>query len=108
MSFRFCRVPPETVCLRRKGKMADDDVSAVKSHKMALDKEKARLLGFTLTWAPSGLWRTETHLKTELPKLLDFVTRNTLYDTGEAFMRDVLLSTAFTVESLPYCLDNVT
>lgn len=34
--------------------MADDDsVSAEKSHKMALDKEKARLLGFILDFAPS-------------------------------------------------------
>lgn len=42
ISFCFRRVSPEIVYLKRKGKMADDNVSAVKSHKMALDKEKAR------------------------------------------------------------------
>lgn len=40
-------VSPEVVYFKRKGKMADDNVSAVMSHKMALDKEKA---GFTLTF----------------------------------------------------------
>ena len=32
--------------------MADDSVRAEKSHKMALDKGKAVLLGFTLTSVP--------------------------------------------------------
>lgn len=40
MFLLFCHLSPETVWLKRKGKMADD-TRAVKSHKMALDRRKA-------------------------------------------------------------------
>lgn len=48
------------VCSKRKGKMADDNVSAPKTHKMALDKEKAGLLDYASTLAP--FWLTNTLL----------------------------------------------
>lgn len=45
ISLHLCRASPEIVWLKRKGKMADDNVGAAKSHKMALDKGKA------VTWS---------------------------------------------------------
>lgn len=42
MFLLFCHLSPETVWLKRKGKMADDS-RAAKSHKMALDRRKVLL-----------------------------------------------------------------